>query len=73
MKWIYWPHDECPRCGDSVEIETGAPQDVRPDDVPDSMEGPWVYSGDKWRCTDGHEGVVYCDGETPVSLEGGDQ
>lgn len=69
--WIDWPHDDCPECGGGVEILTDVPQDQGPEGagVDDDTAPPWVCSGDKWRCEDGHEGSVYCDSESPVKLE----
>ncbi len=72
-RWIDWPHDECPACGDDVQIETSHP-DGPADDFGDEFpqgEPLYVYNGDAWRCLGepAHCGDIYCDSETPVTLE----
>lgn len=59
-QWIDWPHDECPECGSDIQILTDAEQEPGV---------PVVWSGDTWRCDEGHVGGVYCDSETPVQIE----
>jgi hypothetical protein len=78
-RWIDWPHDECPECGDDIQILTDCPQTPQGVDAA-SLDGeppydpPYCWSGDTWRCLgDGHVGTVYTDGETPVQIEWGGQ
>ena len=72
-KWIDWPHDECPVCGAQVEILTGCDQtnlDVLAGDDKRALP-PYCFCDDIWRCTDGHTGVTFGDGEFEISLEVG--
>lgn len=50
--WKPWPHEECPECGDDVEIQTDAPDG-------------YAYDSDPWRCVEGHRGTMLVDPEMP--------
>lgn len=75
LKWIDWPHDECPICGASVQIETACQQDLTDDLATidgEPIPPPYCYSEDAWRCSKGHHGKTYAESDMPVQLEGGD-
>lgn len=71
LQWIKWPHEKCPECGSSVEIETGCSQELEDEIEYDGIKcgPPYCFCEDRWRCEEGHEGKTYCDSETPVTLE----
>ena len=53
-KWKTITFDECPECGNNVEVLSEHPKD------------DWVYDGEDARCVDlkcGQKGVTNCDGE----------
>lgn len=68
-QWLDYPHEECPECGSSVQIETDCPQDASQFSDEPIGSPPFAYSGDRWRCSEGHEGSIYCDSETTIQLE----